>query len=199
MSYRGPKAKLSRRLGVPLTEKASKVMLRKPYAPGQHGQRRRRGLSNYGKQLLEKQRLRFQYNVSEKQLRNYFSIAKAVKGTTPDELVRLLETRLDNVVYRSGFAPTIYAARQLVSHGHVLVDGKKVDIPGYRVLQEHVVTIKEKSRKMPIIVDALERAASVPYLECDKGQFSTRVMRAPERSEIPITCDAQLVVELYSR
>ena len=199
MSYRGPKAKLSRRLGVALTDKASRVMVRKPNPPGQHGGRRRRSLSEYGKQLLEKQKLRFQYNVSEKQLRKYYKRANKSKNVTPLELVRLLEMRLDNVIYRAGFAPTIYAARQLVNHGHVLVDGKKVDIPSYEINLNDVVSIKEKSRTIPIIVDAVNNSQALPYIERDNTEFTAKVTRTPQSEEIPVTCEPQLVVELYSR
>jgi len=199
MSYKGPRAKLSRRLGVPLTDKATRVMVRKPYPPGQHGQRRRRAPSEFGKQLLEKQKLKFQYNVSEKQLRAYFKKAKRAKGNPSDRLVQFLETRLDNMVYRSGFAPTIYAARQLVGHGHILVNGAKVNKPAYAISHTDIISMKEKSREIPIVQEAMGNATVPDYLDVSKEQFTTRITRLPLRDEIPVICDIQLVIELYSR
>ena len=199
MSYRGPRAKLSRKLGVPLTPKATRVMIRKPYAPGQHGQRRRKAASEYGKQLLEKQKLKFQYNVSEKQLRRYYKKAKAAKGNPADRIVQFLETRLDNIVFRSGLAPTIYAARQLVVHGHIRVNGAKIDKPAYVVTHNDIVSIKEKSKELPIIQEAVANATVPDYLDVNKEAFSTRITRMPLREEVPVICDLQLVFELYSR
>lgn len=145
MKYTGPKVKLSRKLGFSLTPKARKYMDRKPYPPGQHGPIKRRAkLSDYGRQLLEKQRLRLQYNVHERQMRNYFREASRLAGNTGDNLIQLLESRLDALVYRAGFAPTIYAARQYVRHGHIEVNGKKVDIPSYRVKPNDVIQVREK-------------------------------------------------------
>ena len=199
MSYRGPRAKLSRKLGVPLTPKATRVMIRKAYPPGQHGQRRRKAASEYGKQLLEKQKLKFQYNVSEKQLRRYYKKAKAAKGNPADRIVQFLETRLDNIVFRSGLAPTIYAARQLVVHGHIRVNGAKIDKPAYVVTHNDIVSIKEKSKELPIIQEAMGNATHPEYLEVNKEACSTRITRIPLREEVPIICDLQLVIELYSR
>jgi small subunit ribosomal protein S4 len=184
---------------VPLTEKATRVMIRKPYPPGEHGQRRRRAPSEFGKQLLEKQKLKFQYNVSEKQLRSYFKRAKRAKGNPSNRLVQFLETRLDNIVFRSGFAPTIYAARQLVGHGHVMVNGSKVNKPAFEVSHTDIVTLKEKSREIPIVQEAIGKAQVPDYLEVSKEQGSTRITRLPLRDEIPVICDIQLVIELYSR
>ena len=132
MKYNGPKVRLSRKLGLPLTTKAERYRENKPYPPGQHGLRRRRRPSNYSQQLMEKQRLRFQYNVSERQLRNYFAHAAGKKGVTGDNLVAILETRLDALVLRTGFAPTIFAARQVVGHGYSHGNGRKVNIPSFR-------------------------------------------------------------------
>ena len=199
MSYRGPKVKLSRRLGVPLTNKSALVMVRKPYGPGQHGQRRFGRKSEYGRQLLEKQRLKFQYNVSEKQLVNYYKEATSQKGNAGENLLRLLERRLDAVVLRAGFAPTIYAARQLVSHGHVQVNGKKVNFPSFRVRMEDVVTIKEKSRQIPVVVDSLEQAQQPPYVATEKEKYEAKISRLPNAEEIPIICEVAQVVEYYSR
>lgn len=161
MKYNGPKVKLSRKLGLQLTAKATKVKDRKPYPPGQHGpNKRREKQSDYGKQLMEKQRLRLQFNISEKQMVNYYKKATKITGNTADILVRLLEQRLDNIVYRSGFASSIYASRQFVSHGHILVNGKKVDIASYYVKPGDVISIKEKSRKMEVFQNAIRSSAA---------------------------------------
>ena len=199
MPYRGPKVKLSRRLGVPLTKKAIIVMLQKPYGPGDHGQRRSGRLSDFGRQLLEKQRLKFQYNVSEKQLRRYYKAASASKGNTGDTLIRLMESRLDALVLRAGFAPTIFAARQLVSHGHIKVNGKKVSYPSYHVKTGTPIQIKEESKNIPIIKDALEQCTPAAYMEVDKANFSAKMIKDPERSEIPVECEVAKVVEFCSR
>ncbi len=199
MNYTGPRVKLSRRLGVPLTPKAVKVMIHKPLPPGQHGGRRRRALSDYGKQLLEKQKLKSQYNVTERQLRNYYKRAKQLKGNSGENLIALLETRLDAVVLRSGLTPTIYAARQLVRHGHIMLNGKKVDLPAYAVSVTDVVSVKEKSRGIPCVQEALQTAVVPAYIELNKAEFSGKLVKIPTRDEVPVQCDVPLVVEFYSR
>ncbi len=199
MSYCGPKVRLSRKLGVPMTPKASLVMLHKPYGPGQHGQRRSGRKSDYGRQLLEKQRLKYQYNISERQLRNYYREANQIKGNTADNLLRILDSRLDAVILRAGFAPTIYAARQLVSHAHVLVNGKRVNFPSFRVDSSMEVSIKEKSRSIPFIQEALQNSTPPAYMEVQAGEFKARIARAPESEEIPIVCEISQVIEYYSR
>lgn len=199
MSYRGPRAKLSRRLGVALTPKAERVMIRKSYGPGQHGQRRRRAPSEYSLQLLEKQKLKFQYNVTEKQLRKYFFIAQRMKGNPADNVIQLLERRLDNIIHRGGFAPTIYAARQLVTHGHVLVDGKRVNKPCYSIKTTEIVSLRDKSKNIPIVGEALTQANPPAYMETNKEQFTARLSRLPLRNEVPVVCELQLVTEWYSR
>ncbi|MCB0345461.1 MAG: 30S ribosomal protein S4 [Bdellovibrionales bacterium] len=199
MNYTGPRVKLSRRLGVPLTPKAVKVMIHKPLPPGQHGGRRRRALSDYGKQLLEKQKLKSQYNVNERQLRNYYKSAKQLKGNTGENLIALLESRLDAVVLRAGLTPTIYSARQLVRHGHVTVNDKKIDLPSYRVAVSDVVSVKEKSRAIPCVQEALQTAVVPAYIELNKANFAGRLVKIPAREEVPVQCDIPLVVEFYSR
>ena len=149
VNFTGPKVKKSRALGVALTPKAQKYMKNRPYPPGQHGQRRRRRPSDYGVQLLEKQRLRFQYNVSESQLRKAYKQATRMPGSTGDNLVQLLETRMDCLVLRAGLAPTIYAARQYVTHGHFRLNGKKATIPSQRLKVGDVITVREKSQQEP--------------------------------------------------
>ena len=153
--YTGPKVRLSKRIGVALTPKAIKVMERRPGSPGQHKNARRGKLSNFGQQLLEKQRLRFHYNISEKALRKYFQKAKKKKGNTVDNLFQLLESRLDTIALRAGFAPTIYAARQLVGHGHIKVNGFRVNLPGYLVTDSDVVTVTDKGKNVPFFQASL--------------------------------------------
>lgn len=201
MNNTGPKVKLSRKLGINLTTKSQKYLEKKPYPPGQHGKMKRRAkLSDYARQLLEKQKIRFQYNLSEKQLRNYFIKASKMVGNTGDLLLQLLETRLDALVYRSGLAPTIYSARQTVSHGHILVDGKRVDIPSYQVKPNRVVSLDENLRKNSIFQDSIRNASTVsPYIELTKADFSFKLLYIPPKEEIPVVGELPQVVEYYSR
>ncbi|MEJ5246834.1 MAG: 30S ribosomal protein S4 [Caldilinea sp.] len=201
MNYTGPKVKLSRRLGVPLTPKAARIMQRRPHPPGQHGktQKGRRKRSDYGRQLLEKQKLRAQYNIHERQMRNYVARAMRKSGITGEVLVQLLESRLDAFVLRAGFVNTIYAARQFVSHGHVHVDGRPVNLPSYQLKPGQIVTVKEKSRRMPLVQESLSNAHPPAYVTLDKDAFSAQLARLPQPDETPILCDLQLVIEYYSR
>ena len=199
MKYNGPKVRLSRKLGIPITTKAERFRENKPYPPGQHGLRRRRRQSNYAQQLMEKQRLRFQYNVSEKQMRNSFKAANRQKGVVGENLVRLLEMRLDSMVHRAGLAPTIFAARQFVGHGHIEVNGKRVDIPSYRVRPGDVFNVREKSRKLRMFNEARVPVTIPEYLTVDESGYSVTVNHMPARDEVPVICDVQLVVEYYSR
>lgn len=196
---RGPKVKIARALGIPLTPKAARVMERRPNPPGQHGAATRRKVSDYKKQLIEKQRLRAQYNVSERQLQNAFLQAIKQSGNTGVRLLQLLEMRLDAVVLRGGFARTIYAARQAVVHGHVLVNGRKSDRPSRRLKPGDVVSLAPKSRDLPVFTVPLEDARPPAYLQADKEKRSVRVAELPEREQIPVMCEASLVVEYYSR
>jgi small subunit ribosomal protein S4 len=202
MNNSRPKAKLSRALGIPLTPKSVKYFERRPFPPGVHGRSRRKA-SDYQVRLLEKQRLRHQYNISEAQMRRAYSDAQRGEGKTGENMVSLLERRLDAVVLRAGFARTIYQARQLVAHGHFLVDGKKVDRPSYRLKPGQVVTVKETSRTKPPFEIAAAGAhlldRSAPYLSTAIEELRTTVLRNPLRSEIPVLCDEQLVVEFYAR
>jgi len=200
MNYNGPKVKISRKLGVEVTPKSGKITAKKPYPPGQHGNTKRRPKqSDYGRQLLEKQRLRYQYSITEKQMRNYYKEATRITGNTGDILVQLLESRLDALVYRSGLARTIYAARQYVSHGHILVNGKKVDISSYNVKPNDEFEVKEKSRKLDCFQDAIRSAASPDYIDLSKAEFKVKYLYIPPREEIPVVCEVPLVVEFYSR
>ena len=196
---RGPKVKIARALGIPLTPKAARIMERRPNPPGQHGAATRRKVSEYKKQLVEKQRLRAQYNVSERQLRNTFAQAIRQTGNTGVRLLQLLEMRLDAVVVRGGFVRTIYAARQAVAHGHFMVNGKKVDRPSYRVQPGDVVTLATRSKDMIAFTVPLENARPPAYLQLDKDKRSVRVNEIPEREQIPVQCEASLIVEFYSR
>lgn len=199
MKYNGPKVRLSRKLGLPLTTKAERYRENKPYPPGQHGLRRRRRPSNYSQQLMEKQRLRFQYNISEKQMRRSYKRASRMKGVMGENLVQTLEMRLDSLVHRSGLAPTIYAARQYVGHGHIEVDGKKVDIPSYGVRPGQVLGVREKSRKLRMFNEARVPVTIPEYLTVDESGYDVTVNHLPARDEVPVICDVQLVVEYYSR
>jgi small subunit ribosomal protein S4 len=200
MNYTGPKVKLSRKIGVNITPKAGKYATKKPYPPGQHGPNKRRGKqSDFGKQLLEKQRLRLQYNVSEKQMSNYYAKAAKMTGNTADFLVQLLETRLDTVLFRSGIARSLYQAKQLISHGHVKVNGKKVNISSFQVKANDALLLKEKSRNLSDVQDNIRNTNSPAYIEVSKVDFSAKLLYVPAVSEIPVQCETSLVVEFYSR
>ncbi|MBI1938895.1 MAG: 30S ribosomal protein S4 [Ignavibacteriales bacterium] len=194
--------KLSRKLGIPLTPKASKYMERRPYGPGQHGKGRRSKVSEYGLQLKEKQKMKYTYGVLERQFRNYFEKALSMKGKTGDNLVKLLERRLDNVVYRLGLAPTRRTARQLVVHGHFRVNEAKVDIPSYSLSPGDVISVREKSRKLDVIHNSLRRVKDTSlygWLAVDKAVLSGTFVNVPEREEVPLNINEQLIVELYSK
>lgn len=183
-----------------MTPKAKKSAAKKAYPPGQHGPSKRRGkMSDYGKQLLEKQRLRLQYNIAEKQMLKAYEHATKMTGNTGDLFMQILESRLDAVLFRAGFARSLYAARQYVVHGHVLVNGKRLDKPSYKVQLSDVVSIKEKVRKIDAIQDALRGAGAPPYLEVSKSDYTVKVLYVPPREEIPVICEMPLVVEYYSR
>jgi small subunit ribosomal protein S4 len=203
MKYNGPKVKLSRALGIALTPKAQKNMEKRPYPPGQHGpaKGRRHKPSVYAQQLLEKQRLRFQYNVSERQMRNYFERARRRSGNTGEILVQQLECRLDAVVLRSGLATTIYAARQFVGHGHIEVNGKRVDIPSFQVKVGDIVSVKLTSRANIHIRQAAEYSPPPPdYISRERpAGFEATLLRVPSRPEIPVIVDENMVVEFYSK
>ncbi|HEX4811588.1 MAG TPA: 30S ribosomal protein S4 [Nonomuraea sp.] len=204
MRYTGPKVRLSRRAGVPLTRKAVRSFERRPYPPGEHGRRtNRRGAGDYGLRLMEKQKLRWYYDVSERQLRRYWDLAVRRPGSSGAELVALLESRLAALVLRAGFAPSIYAARQYICHGHIAVDGHKVDIPSYLVRPGQVITVRERSRRMQPFVAAAEGVHAddrlAPYLSVDHAGLRFTLTRRPEREQIAVPVDEQLVVEFYSR
>ena len=197
--YTGPMVKLSRREGVALTDKCQKYLDRRPYPPGEHGRGRIRQ-SEYLLQLREKQKTRRFYGVLEKQFRRYYQKASRQPGITGENLLRMLEQRLDNVVYRLGFAATRRQARQLVGHGHFRVNGKKVNIPSYQVKPDDVITVKPGSNAEPIIRSATELVASVaPWLQADYDALNGKVLKVPERTEIDTPVSEQLIVEYYSK
>ncbi len=200
--YTGPKTRISRRFGVALFG-PSKALERKNYGPGMHGPKgSRRKQSEYAIALAEKQKLRYQYGVLEKQFRRYFGIASTRRGVTGEILLQLLETRLDNVVYRLGFGNSRSAARQLVGHGHVQVNGRKVDISSFNVKPGDAITIKDKPQSRRLAAKNLELTQITPvpdWLTVDKEQFAGKVSRIPSREEIAPIVNEQLIVELYSR
>lgn len=197
--YIGPIYRKSRRLGFSTLE-TGKELAKKPYAPGQHGSDRGKKLSNYGVQLQEKQKVRIMYGLNEKQFRKTFEEAGKLKGVHGEDLLKLLESRLDNLVYRIGFANTRKAARQLVNHGHVCVNGKKVDIPSYRCKPSDVISIKENSKEHPMVKDSLGKVTKrVEFITYDESKMSATYVRYPERSELNPEINESLIVEFYNR
>ena len=198
--YTGPSWKVSRRLGISLSG-TGKELARRPYAPGQHGQNNRRKLSEYGLQLREKQKLRMTYGVSERQFANLFKKAGKIReGKHGDNFMILLERRLDNVVYRLGLATTRRQARQLVNHGHITVDGKRVDIPSYEVTPGQVISLRERSNDLTFVKEALEAVVGrAPFVSFDENTMSGSLVRLPERDELDANIDEALVVEYYNK
>jgi len=200
--YKGPRARICRRLGYPVFESPKFGNIRKNYAPGQHGQNSRGKLSNYGIQLREKQRIKYLYGVLEKQFRNYFKKATNKKGATGNNLLIMLESRFDNTIYRLGFAPTRRAARQMISHKHFLINSKVINIPSYLLDEGDIIKVRDKSKKINIFQDSMRRIKGdhpAPWLTIDKGQLSGVFNKLPEREDIPEPVNEQLVVELYSK
>ena len=196
--FTGSEFKVSRRLGYSITE-TGKELKKRNFAPGQHGKRRAK-LSEYGIQLQEKQKVRFTYGVSEKQFVRFFALAKKMEGKQGDNFLVLLECRLDNLVYRLGFAATRRQARQLVTHGHITVDGKKLDIPSYIVKPNQKIGVKESSRGLVVIKDALESIVSrKEYLSYDENAMEGTLVRMPERNEFLTDIQGNLIVEFYNR
>lgn len=196
--YTGPRWKLSRRLGISLSGTGKEM--KRPYPPGEHGPNQRRKISEYGTQLQEKQKLRYMYGMNEKQFRSVFVEAGKMKGVHGENFMKLLESRLDNLVYRLGFARSRAQARQLVVHGHITVNGKKVDRPSYRVKPGDVIGLREKSRNLAIVKEALGERNFLPeYLTFDDNKLEGTYSRIPERDELPAEINERLIVEFYSR
>lgn len=197
--YTGPKAKISRRYGEPI-EGNSKALSKKNYPPGMHGKGRRRKQSEYAVQLMAKQKAKYIYGVLERQFRNIFDRAARKDGITGENLLKILESRLDNVVYRLGISPTRRGARQLVSHKHILVNGDVVNIPSYSLRPGDVVSVREKSKSLEAITDSLNRPPkNYSWLEWDASSHSGNFVNYPDREEIPENIEEQLIVELYSK
>jgi len=206
--YRGPTDKICRRVGAQLYLKGQRVRNgkssfdKKGYPPGMHGRNRRPKISEYGRQLLEKQKIRESYGLLERQFHRFFTVAQRQKGVTGENLMGMLESRLDNVVYRFGFAATRRQARQLVVHSHFTVNGKKVNIPSYILKANDRIKVRERSRKMEVIHAAMQLAAHgklMPNLEVDRAKMEGLFLGPPARNDIPFEANEQLVVELYSR
>jgi len=195
------KHKLDRRMGQNIWGRPKSPVNRREYGPGQHGQRRKGKMSDFGTQLRAKQKLKGYYaNITEKQFRRYYAEAIRLKGDSGENLVGLLERRLDAVVYRAKFVATPFAARQFVNHGHVKVNGRRVNIPSYQVKPDDVITIKPSSAATDVVRDATELTSGVPaWLQADHDSLTAKVLRLPERSEISAPVEEQLIVELYSK
>lgn len=205
--YRGAVEKLERRFGVSLALKGERRLAgksaldKRPYGPGQHGQKRGK-ISEYGLQLREKQKAKIMYGVSEKQFRSLFMEASRQEGNTGENLIRIIEQRLDNVVYRMGFATTRRFARQLVTHGHILVNGRRVNIPSYSVRPGQKIEVREKSKNNPQVLRAMDLTAQtgiVPWVDVDKEKKFGIFTRFPQREEVVIPIEERLIIELYSK
>ncbi|MGM0496361.1 MAG: 30S ribosomal protein S4 [Bacteroidota bacterium] len=199
--YRGPKSKVARKVGSPIFG-PDKYFEKKNYPPGQHGAtKKRRKLSEYGMQLLEKQKAKYTYGLLEKQFYNTFIKATQSKGITGENLLKYLETRLDNIVFRMGIAPTRRAARQLVTHRHIVVNGSVLNVPSYNVKPGDIIGVREKSKSLEVITESLasSNASKYSWLEWDGDKMAGKLLNVPEREEIPERIKEQLIVELYSK
>jgi len=195
----GPKHKLCRTVGQALCGSPKCPSHKRPYPPGQHGPTKRAKVSEYGVQLREKQKLKFIYGVLEKQFRGYFEEAARQKGITGENLLRILNSRLDYLVFQAGFAPTLAAARQLVTHGHVLVNGNKVDIASFQVRPGNVISLREKSRDLALVKESVEVAMRPAYIDFNANELAATYTRFPSREEMPQNVQESQIVELYSR
>ena len=197
--YTGPSYKQARRVGFSITE-TGKELARRPYGPGQHGKDRKGKLSDYGVQLKEKQKVRFMYGLNERQFRKTFDEAAKLQGIHGTNFLRLLESRLDNLVYRAGFASTRRGARQLVNHGHVTVNGKKVDIPSYRVKVGDVISLKEDDKNLKVVEEALSKITKrVDFINYDENKKEATFVTLPERNELNADINEALIVEFYNK
>ncbi|MCI6899626.1 MAG: 30S ribosomal protein S4 [Tenericutes bacterium] len=197
--YTGSSYKQARRVGFSITE-TGKELAKRPYGPGQHGKDRKGKLSDYGVQLKEKQKVRFMYGLNERQFRKTFDEAAKLQGIHGTNFLRLLESRLDNLVYRAGFASTRRGARQLVNHGHVTVNGKKVDIPSYRVKVGDVISLKEDDKNLKVVEEALSKISKrVDFITYDENKKEATFVRLPERNELNADINEALIVEFYNK
>ncbi len=199
--FRGSTVKKSRRLGIPLSDKAARILEKRPNPPGQHGQRMGRKMSDYGRHLLEKQRFRYTYGLLEKQFRNYVFKAMSKSGVAGENLLQMLETRLDNLVYRAGFSSTIQEARQLVTHKHILVNDKCINVPSFQVKPGIKIQVCEKMQNNPQLREAVGKSSnkSLPYLEVLRPDLSIVLKEIPIREMIPVNLDENMVIEFYSK
>ena len=197
--YTGPSYKKARRVGFSISE-TGKELARRPYGPGQHGNERKGKLSDYGTQLKEKQKVRFMYGVNERQFKKTFTEAGKMQGIHGTNFLRLLESRLDNLVYRIGFAATRRGARQLVNHGHVTVNGKKVNIPSYRVKPGDVISLKDDDKNLKVVAESLAKVSKrVEFITYDEGKMEATYVRLPERNELNADINEALIVEFYNK
>ena len=197
--YTGPSYKKARRVGFSISE-TGKELARRPYGPGQHGNERKGKLSDYGTQLKEKQKVRFMYGVNERQFKKTFTEAGKMQGIHGTNFLRLLESRLDNLVYIIGFASTRRGARQLVSHGHVTVNGKKVNIPSYRVKPGDVISLKDDDKNLKVVAESLAKVSKrVEFINYDEGKMEATYVRLPERNELNADINEALIVEFYNK
>ena len=197
--YTGPSYKQARRVGFSISE-TGKELARRPYGPGQHRNARKGTLSDYGTQLKEKQKVRFMYGMNERQFKKTFNEAAKMQGIHGTNFLRLLESRLDNLVYRIGFASTRRGARQLVNHGHVTVNGKKVDIPSYRVKPGDIISIKEDDKNLKVVAESLAKVSKrVEFVSYDEGKMEGTYVRLPERNELNADINEALIVEFYNK
>lgn len=196
--YTGPAFKQARRVGFSISETGKD--LRRPYGPGQHGNARKGKLSDYGTQLKEKQKVRFMYGLNERQFHKTFKEAEKLQGIHGTNFLRLLESRLDNLVYRIGFASTRRGARQLVNHGHVTVNGKKVDIPSYRVKVGDIISLKDADKSLKVVAESLAKVNKrVDFITYDEGKMEAKFVRLPERNELNADINEALIVEFYNK
>ena len=197
--YTGPSYKKARRVGFSISE-TGKELARRPYGPGQHGNERKGKLSDYGTQLKEKQKVRFMYGVNERQFKKTFTEAGKMQGIHGTNFLRLLESSLDNLVYRIGFASTRRGARQLVNHGHVTVNGKKVNIPSYRVKPGDVISLKDDDKNLKVVTESLAKVSKrVEFITYDEGKMEATYVRLPERNELNADINEALIVEFYNK
>lgn len=201
--YKGPRGKIVRKFGENIfgNPKFDRLLAKKPYPPGQHGMKRKK-VSDYALQLREKQKVKYMYGLLEKQFRRFFSKAERMKGVTGENLLQLLESRLDNTVYRLGFATTRAQARQMVLHRHIMVNGHVVNIPSFILKPGDVIQVKEKSRRLAMFHEALKRVDAdrmLPWLELDKANMTGKFLDRPKREDIPVNVQESMIVELYSK